>query len=142
MCDYSLAHFPNRLAVEGEQLVVHRFATWTLGLAPARCGWKQLLFPSRLPAVCVPPGARLRLYDIREDLQRRLGVGAVEEVTFIERSLEAFTYRDGVRFASGREILLQQLTCGQRAEVLSLGGSEEEPQPQRHMQTVRRVFVG
>ena len=33
MCDYSLAHFPNRLAVEGEQLVVHRFATRTLGLA-------------------------------------------------------------------------------------------------------------
>ena len=142
MCDYSLAHFPNRLAVEGEQLVVHRFATRTLGLAPARCGWKQLLFPSRLPAVCVPPGARLRLYDIPEDLQRCLSVRAVEEVTFIEQSLEAFTYRDGVRFANGREILLQQLTCGQRAEVLSLGGSEEEPQPQRHMQTVRRVFVG
>ena len=142
MCDYSLAHFPNRPAVEGEQLVVHRFATWTLGLAPAGCGLKQLLFPSRLPAVCVPPGARLRLYDITQDLQRRLGVGAVEEVTFIERSLEAFTYRDGVRFANGREILLQQLTCGQRAEVLSLGGSEEEPQPHRHMQTVRRVFVG
>jgi hypothetical protein len=142
MCDYSLAHFPNRLAVEGEQLVVHRFATWTLGLAPARCGWKQLLFPSRLPAVCVPPGARLRLYDIPEDLQRRLGVGAVEEVTFIEQSLEAFTFRDGIRFANGREILLQQLTCGQRAEVLSWGGGEEEPPPPRRMQAIRRAFVG
>ena len=87
MCDYSLAHFPNRLAVEGEELVIHRFATRTLGLAPGRCGWKQLLSPSRLPAVCVPPGARLRLYDIPEDLQRRLGVGAIEEVTFIEQSL-------------------------------------------------------
>jgi hypothetical protein len=95
-----------------------------------------------LPAVCVPPGARLRLYDIPDDLQRRVGVGAVEEVTFIEQSLEAFTYRDGIRFANGREILLQRLTCGQRAEVLSLGGNEEERQPQRHMQMVRRVFVG
>jgi hypothetical protein len=142
MCDYSLAHFPNRLAVEGEQLVVHRFATRTLGLAPARCGWKQLLFPSRLPAVCVPPGARLRLYDMPEDLQRRLSVGAVEEVTFIEQSLEAFTHRDGVRFANGREILLQQLTCGQGAEVLSLGGADEEPQPPRRMQAIRRAFVG
>jgi hypothetical protein len=142
MCDYSLAHFPNRLAVEGEQLVVHRFATRTLGLAPVGCGWKQLLFPARLPAVCVPPGARLRLYDIPEDLQRRLGVGAVEEVTFIEQSLEAFTYRDGVRFASGREILLQQLRCGQRAEVLSLGGGEEEPKPRRRIQAIRRVLVG
>ena len=142
MCDYSLAHFPNGLSVEGEQLVVHRFGTQTLGLAPARCGWKQLLFPSRLPAVCVPPGARLRLYDIPPDLQRRLGVRAVEEVTFIERSLEAFTYRDGVRFANGREILLQQLTCGQRADVLSLGGGEEEPKPRRQIQAIHRVFVG
>ena len=142
MCDYSLAHFPNRLAVEGEQLVVHRFATWTLGLAPARCGWKQLLFPSRLPAVCVPPGARLRLYDIPEDVQRRLRVGAVEEVTFIEQSLEAFTFRDGIRFANGRELLLQQLTCGQRAEVLSFGCGDDEPQPPRRMQAIRRAFVG
>jgi hypothetical protein len=112
--------------VEGEQLLVHRFTTETLGLAPACCGWKQLLFPSRVPAVCVPPGALLRLYDIPEDLQRRLGVGAVEVVTFIEQSLEAFTYRDGIRFANGREILLQQLMCGQRAEVLSFGGGEEK----------------
>ena len=142
MCDYSLAHFPNRLAEEGEQLVVHRFATWTLGLAPAGCGLKQLLFPSRLPAVCVPPGARVRLYDITQDLRRRLGVGAVEEVTFIERSLEAFTYRDGVRFANGREILLQQLTCGQRVEVLSLADGDEQPQPPRPMREIRYVFVG
>jgi hypothetical protein len=147
MCDYSLAHFPNRLAVEGEQLVVHRFGPRTLGLAPAKCGLKkcglkELLMPTYLPAVCVPPGARLRLYDISEDLQRRLGVGAVEEVTFIEQSLEAFTYRDGVRFANGREILLQQLTCGQRAEVMSLGTGEEEPQPSRLRQTIHHVFVG
>jgi len=33
MCDYSLHHFSNRLAVEGEQLLVHRFPTGTLGLA-------------------------------------------------------------------------------------------------------------
>jgi len=38
MCDYSLAHFPNRLAVEGEQLIVHRFDSGTLGLAPAQIG--------------------------------------------------------------------------------------------------------
>jgi hypothetical protein len=142
MCDYSLAHIPNRLPMEGEQLVVHRFATWTLGLAPARCGWRQLLFPTRLPALCVRPGARLRLYDIPGDLQRRLGVGAVEEVVFIEQSLEAFTYRDGVRFANGREILLQQLACGQRAEVLSLGGGDEESKAQRRIRAIHRVFVG
>jgi hypothetical protein len=45
MCDYSLAHFPNRLAAEGEQLVVHRFDTFVIGLAPSRPTLKQTLFP-------------------------------------------------------------------------------------------------
>ena len=127
MCDYSLAHFPNRLAVEGEQLIVHRFGSGTLGLAPAQIGLKQLLFGGR-PAVCVPPGARLRLRDIPEYLQQSLDVSAVEEVTFVEKSLEAFAYRDGVRFANGREVLLQRLQCGQRVEVLSLDSVESEPE--------------
>ena len=34
MCDYSLAHFPNRLAVEGDRLQVYRFTSGTLGLVP------------------------------------------------------------------------------------------------------------
>ena len=33
MCDYSLAGIPNRLAVEGEELVVHPFPTGALRLA-------------------------------------------------------------------------------------------------------------
>ena len=33
MCDYSLCGIPNRLAVEGEALVVHRFLTGSMGLA-------------------------------------------------------------------------------------------------------------
>ncbi len=32
MCDYSLMRFPNRLAVVGEDLVVHRFPANSLGL--------------------------------------------------------------------------------------------------------------
>jgi hypothetical protein len=125
MCDYFVAHFPNRLAVVGEQLVVHRFGSRTLGLAPTQLGLKQLLFGGR-PAVCIPPGARLRLRDIPDYLQQSLDVGAVEEVTFVEKSLEAFAYRDGVRFANGREVLLQRLQCGQRVEVLSLDSGESK----------------
>jgi hypothetical protein len=34
MCDYSLAMLPNRLAVAGAELVVHRFLTGSKGLAP------------------------------------------------------------------------------------------------------------
>ena len=42
MCDYSLAGIPSRLAVEGEQLVAHRFSTGSLGLAspcPSQSRW-------------------------------------------------------------------------------------------------------
>jgi hypothetical protein len=124
MCDYSLAHFPNRLAVAGEELVVHRFNTGTLGLAPARSSLKQVFSPSSIQAVCVPPGAQLLLRDIPERLQQALNVGSVEEVTFVEQSADAFRYRDAVRFANGRETLLQQLACGQSVLVLSLDAAE------------------
>jgi hypothetical protein len=33
MCDYSLGGLPNRLAVDGEELIVHRFSTHSIGLA-------------------------------------------------------------------------------------------------------------
>ena len=107
----------------------------TLNILPAA-------FPCSTPAVCVPPGARLRLRDLPGYLQLRLQVGPVEEVTFVEQSAEAFSYRDAVRFSNGREILLQHLRCGQRVDVLSLSGVEEEAEPQRREGENRRVFVG
>ena len=126
MCDYSLLHFPNRLAVDGERLRVHRFSTRTLGLAPARRNLKEILFPNTTPAVCVPHGARLRLRDIPDHLQWQLKIGEVEEVTLVQRSAEAYRHRDAVRFKNGREILVQLLQCGQRAEVLSINSSEAQ----------------
>jgi len=135
MCDYSLAGIPNRLAAEGEQLVVYRFSTGSLGLAsPDAPLWR--LCSKQTPAVCVPPGARLLLHDISQDLQRRCDVHATEEVTFVQVSAEAYRYRDAVRFRNGREALLQWLRCGQHVEVLSLcsGDSREEE--------YRRIFVG
>jgi hypothetical protein len=134
MCDYSLAHLPNRLAVAGEELVVHRFNTGTLGLAPACSGLKPIFSATSTPAVCVPPGARLLLQGIPERLQEALNVGSVEKVTFVEQSAEAFRYRDAVRFGNGREILLQQLECGQGVLVLSLDAAESERTPQEARQ--------
>lgn len=139
MCDYSLAHFPNRLAVEGEQLVVHRFDTHSLGLAPAHRRLREILFRLQPPAVCVPPGARLRLRDIPEAMQRRFSVSAVEEVTFVQLSAEAFIHRDAVRFANSQEILLQRLPCGQRVDVLSLGGVEDEME--RHREAIFAITL-
>jgi hypothetical protein len=145
MCDYSLHLFPNRLGVEGEELVVHRFGGASLGLASpcdlpalkAECTtrWSRLkswfqrpMFEvdKRIPAVCIPPGARLMLRDIPKTLQRELGVGEVERVTFTQTSAEARTYRDAIRFRNGREILLQLLQVGQRVTVVSLTPAIEE----------------
>jgi hypothetical protein len=68
------------------------------------------------------------LRDIPDYLQQSLDVGEVEEVTFVERSLEEFAYRDGVRFANGREVLLQHLKCGQCVEVLSSDSGQPGPE--------------
>ena len=128
MCDYSLAGLPNRLAIEGEQLVVHRFYTGAIGLASP--------FPSILnrevPAVCVPPGARLRLSEIPEHLQHELDIGPTEEVMFVQRSADAYAYRDAIRFRNGRDVLLQRLATGQRVDVLSLD-SGDSPTVERHV---------
>ena len=139
MCDYSLAGIPNRLAVEGEQLVVHRFSTGSLGLA-SPC---SSLLSKGTPAVCIPPGARLRLRDVPQDLQLRFGLNATEEVTFVQQSAEAYQYRDAVRFQNGREILLQRLGCGQQVEVLSLASSDiPEKRRSRMEEFYSRMFVG
>jgi hypothetical protein len=148
MCDYSLHAVPNRLAVEGEELVTYRFPTSSIGLAsPAdldkatrrqaptatgRSWWsvvKSWLNPpplrtDKIPAVCIPPGARLRMQEIPQDLQKELGVGPSEEVVFVELSASAYRYRDGVKFPNGREILLQYLDEGLHVDVLSLAGTE------------------
>jgi hypothetical protein len=152
MCDYSLLGMTNRLAIEGEQLQVYRFPTLTLGLTspvelqrlkekaappPGDGFWSRFknwfsmsVEPAPL-AVCIPPGAQLRLRDIPERLQRQLDVGADEEVTFVQLSAEPFSYRDAVRFNNGKEILLQKLEIGQRVDVLCLSLAEEVPQLER-----------
>ena len=100
---------------------------------------------SSTPAVCIPPGARLRLYDIPLYLQQRLGVGEVEKVSFVQQSAEVFTYRDAVRFANGRVLLLQDLRFGQRVDVLSLSpgdGADEKAKHQMREEEYQHLFVG
>ena len=140
MCDYSLAGIPNRLAAEGEQLMVFRFPTGALGLtSPNASLWR--FWSRQTPAICVPPGARLLLNDIPKYLQRLFDVQATEEVTFVQLSAEAYQYRDAVRFRNGRQVLLQLLRCGQHVEVLSLcsGESHEEEHQRREKEY---IFVG
>ncbi len=145
MCDYSLMAVPNRLAREGEELVTHRFPTGSLGMAspadikrvadpPAPiqrsfwCAVKDFFNPPKtepVPAVCIPPGARLKMSDIPSRLQHDLGVGPVEDVTFTQITAAVNSYRDAVRFPNGREVRLQELREGQRVTVLDLSAAEE-----------------
>jgi len=134
---------PNRLAVEQEDLVAHRFPTGSMGLAsPAdlrriaepkeqpKTFWaavKNFFSPPRtepVPAVCIPPGARLMLSDIPARLQHELGVSSDEEVTFTQITATVNSYRDSVRFSNGRVLRLQELREGQRVKVLDLSGAE------------------
>jgi hypothetical protein len=133
MCDYSLGGLPNRLAVDGEELIVHRFSTHSIGLAspvdlqskirevrqwdPSL--WHQIkslfapAFDCRpVRAVCVPPGARLVLKSIPMDLRCKWSVGADESVFFMQTSAEVNTYRDALHFRTGRQVLLQDLREG------------------------------
>ena len=144
MCDYSLMSIPNRLAREGEELLAHRFSTGAVGLASSadlqtkaappglepRTFWsvvKEAFTSSKaepVPAVCIPPGARLLMQDIPERMQRELEIGPEEGVIFTQISASAYNYRDAVRFRNGREILLQALREGQRVRVLDLSLAE------------------
>jgi hypothetical protein len=138
MCDYSLHGVRNRLAVQGDQLITFRFSTGSIGLAdvnsvtegfrekPQRGMWAALrdyycaspenvIRQNVIRAVCVPPGARLRVENVPHRFQQTFGISASEDVTFTQLSAEAFQYRDAVRFRNGSEMLLQRL--GERVRV-------------------------
>ena len=161
MCDYSLMAIPNRLAVSGEELIVHRFEAGSVGLASAfdlrkrqECRrvqshgfWpklKEFFNPPdtpAIPAVCIPPGARLLVRDIPAELQRECRFqGDTEEVVFTQITAAVNTFRDAVRFQNGSEVLLQRFSEGQRVRVLALSSAEEqETGPKQQQRLTMRV---
>ena len=137
MCDYSLAGVPNRLAAEGESLVMHRFCTGSMGLTQPydpkpkdrrnfwqwlTAGFEKRTGKAKEVAVCVPPGARLQVSRIPGDLQRRWRVRGDEEVVFVQVGALSNSFRDAVRFFHGAQVLLQDFPSGLPVKVLSLGG--------------------
>jgi len=150
MCDYSLHAQPNRLAIEGERLVVHRFSRGSIGLASpsdlqdakprpwwswrAIKMWFQVQEAALRPicAVCVPPGARLVVREIPENLQQEFRVSEAEQVTFVQLSADEYSYRDAVRFSNGSKLLLQKLHPGQQVDVLCLSPEEAVVELERH----------
>lgn len=139
MCDYSLHGIENRLAREGEVLVVHRFYSGSKGLTspgylnPKRISGgilatiKRMFAPNPQPcAVCIPDGARLVLHGIEPALRRSHALDRVEPVTFRQLSANDYAYRDAVEFKNGLKVRLQDLEIGQIFEVLSLSSEMAE----------------
>ena len=123
MCDYSLEMYRSRPAREGVNYETHRFQSGSIGfVAPED--------PST--AICMASDMRLKLEGIPERIQLIYSVTANEVVTFAR--LEIGMYRDGVRFANGTEITLQQLGLGVTACVIDALNSKR-----RMRQTVEAV---
>lgn len=107
MCDYSLEMYSSRPAREGERYVMTRFPSGSMGLAaPGQPG----------TAVCLACDTKLAIADIPAELAARHGLAEHEVATFIR--LDSGVYRDGVRFANGVELSLQQLPVGVTMELV------------------------
>ena len=159
MCDYSLQGLPNRLAVDGEELVTHRFITGSMGMAsvcelsaqtkperiPGIRGWwksfKGWLVPdasaASLTAVCLAPGARLLMREVPASLAREFRLNPTEEVVFTQINAEAFQFRDALQFSGGRRVLLQHVREGVHLEVISTSIDNEEREPRGRLVPIR-----
>jgi hypothetical protein len=162
MCDYSLMSFSNRLARPGEELLTYRFPRGSMGLAsPVDLRAQPDLPHTRIvriwsrvwevfeaarsysvPAVCVPPGARLLVRDISEQLQRELKIWRTEEAIFTQVTAAACRHRDALRFRNGRQVLLQTLREGQRVRILDLSLAEfTEPRAEALSRLDREAYA-
>ncbi len=149
MCDYSLMTFPNRLANEGEVLVTHKFSTGSIGfVSPQELSLAIQAIPRRMnmglrskvrawlagpparpaiPAVCIPPGARLRVQFVPNGASHVLQAEPGDEVVFTETTASWAQFRDALRVREGLEILLQSLCEGVEVQVLNVALTQELP---------------
>jgi len=145
MNDDSLYEPRNRLALEGEQLVLHSVSNGTMDLVsvadfrycdltlrqPRKRTFVQRILHSfesvadashPVTTVFVPSGAYLILKGIPTSLQQRYGLEEEEGAVFLRCDS-----RDGtggeLRFNNGALVQLQELGIGQLMEVLSLAGT-------------------
>lgn len=153
MCDYSLMTFPNRLANEGEILVTHKFSTGSIGFVSAvelctvqpdpQCTnvefWSKVkawfagpTVRSAVPAVCIPPGARLKVQAVPERTRQVFQAKPGDEVIFTETTATWGQFRDALRIKPNQEILLQSLGEGLQVQVVSLASSHDAPEREEY----------
>ena len=153
MCDYSLLGLRSRLAVEGEWLVTYRFSTGSIGLASRSEAQPEQAHPCEgvrngswwstlkscfctaeqrrdVGAVCIPPGARLRMYCWSPSALQDLQIRPVMDVVFAQLSAAEYHHRDAIDLRNGHTILMQRLPEGINFEVLSMGSEESQSGPE------------
>lgn len=151
MCDYSLFAIRNRLTEEGEELVVHRFETGARGIELqanrerrksclwfAIKDWVSSVSSTSVPAICIPPWARLLLTNVPQSAQESLRIGPSETAVFTEISSRSYSYRDTLILSNGTQVLLQDLAKGTRAVVLSLSSDASEGFATEELQVTSR----
>jgi hypothetical protein len=107
MCDYSLEMYRSRPAVKGERYETRRFTSGSIGFVSP--GAPDV-------AVCMACDTRLEVTNIPRHLQLSCGIPEAAAVTFTR--LESGPHHDGLRFANGAEVTLQQLGPGVSASVV------------------------
>ncbi len=107
MCDYSLEMYRSRPAVAGERYETRRFTSGSIGFVSP--GAPDV-------AVCMACDTRLEVSNIPRHLQLSCDVPEAAIATFIR--LDGGPHHDGMRFANGAEVTLQQLGPGVSASVV------------------------
>lgn len=147
--DDSWRNVTNRPALEGEELVAHKFrnglirmvsrsdySRWKISSRPGVSkGALARVFRSLLsaflgshrdpsPVVAVPADALLRIYRICPNMQRRYQLNATEDALCVEITLLLGRSREALCFGNGVVVPMQALPEGQRVRVLYLSWTE------------------
>jgi hypothetical protein len=159
MCDYSLMNLQNRLADEGEILITHKFSNGAIGFVspeelrnaqpPSLCvpsgfwskakAWFTSPARTAVTAVCIPPGARLKVQSIAENVRSVLDTAPGEVVVFTQITAACNQFRDALRTGGKREVILQSVGEGLQVQVVSLALADEtQPRPEEYSYTLVR----
>jgi hypothetical protein len=159
MCDYSLMNLQNRLADEGEILITHKFSTGSIGFVsleelrnaqpPSQCvpsgfwgkarAWFTRPTRATVTAVCIPPGARLKVQSIAENVRSVLDTVPGDVVVFTQTTAAWNQFRDALRTGGKREVILQSVGEGLQVQVVSLALADEtQPRPDEYSYTLVR----
>lgn len=144
MCDYSLfGHFKNRLAVKGEVLVTHKFATGSIGMISEKQAATPVadIAPMDYCAVCLPHGTTVEIISQPTGASWwthfRLFAGEAQynavpsgmKGVFVQTSAQVGRHRDAIKLESEAEpILLQCLRPGLRFRVGQVVAEETVPE--------------